>query len=224
MTPECRSACRGRRHHHVVEAHPAILENNTKANKDIVVLTLAPPAKNGKYASIDPSGNDFVCQCCSTKLSNIHYQCDAGAWCIYNVCHVCYSDEAHLRNKDRRHLSNRDEPCSSVNPFIGKDKKCCCESNSPCLECRKWHFCEEDLKAKSKPLEPASTLGAVASTAPPATTKLAVRRCVSEFDAQADILLRRQFLIWVERSIYYYYSGSPSDRRLGRRSASRSRT
>jgi hypothetical protein len=48
------------------------------------------------------------------------------------------------------------------------------------------HFHKEDLKAKSKPSQPASTPGAVASSAPPATTKPAVRRCVSEFDAQAD--------------------------------------
>jgi hypothetical protein len=145
----------------VVKAHLAILENATEANKNIVGLASAPRAKNGKYASIDPYGNDFVCQCCSAELSNILYRCDG---CMeYKVCHPCHSDEAHLRNKDWCHLSNRDEPCSSMNHLIGENEKCCCETNSPCLECKKWchkkftmyrrFFCEQDYRSILKKVE-----------------------------------------------------------------------
>jgi hypothetical protein len=127
----------------VVEAHLAILENATKENTDIVMLASPPAAANGKYASIDPYGNDFGCECCSAELSNIYYQCD-GCFTLlsmeYNLCHGCYSDEA-LRH-ERSHLSTRDERCSSVNHFIGETEKCCCESKKGlCLDCKKFPWC-----------------------------------------------------------------------------------
>jgi hypothetical protein len=129
----------------VVKAHLAILENATKEKKEIMMLASASAAKDGKYASIDPYGNDFVCQCCSAELSNILYQCDKCFTLLsteYNLCHGCYSDEVHLRLEERSHLSTRDEPCSSVNHFIGEKEKCCCKSKwASCLECKKCPWC-----------------------------------------------------------------------------------
>jgi hypothetical protein len=129
----------------VVEAQLAILQNATKEKKEIVMLASAPAAKDGKYASIEPYGNDFFCEFCSTELSNVYYQCD-GCFTLlsmeYNLCHACYADEVHRRLKERPHLSTRNESCSSVNHFIGEKEKCCCRSKSAsCLECKKCPWC-----------------------------------------------------------------------------------